>query len=97
MAHTSARNTKSKVQQGAVDRVMSELELANLGDGEVAYIKVLTSAQAHSLFPTITGLPKNINLFSLHGADGTPIALTDTIHAAVSHAMDDELAIASVH
>jgi hypothetical protein len=97
MAHTTARNTKSKVDQGAMERVMSEFELANLGDGEVAYIKVLTSAEARSMFPTITGLPKDINLFSLHGADGTPIALTDTIQAAVSHAMDDELAIASLH
>ena len=49
------------------------------------------------MFPMIEGLPRGINLFSLHGADGTPIALTDTIQAAVGHAMEDELAIASVH
>ena len=41
--------------------------------------------------------PKGINLFSLHAADGTPLALTDTRQAAVGHAIDDDLEIASVH
>ena len=53
--------------------------------------------EAREMFPAIEGLPNGINLFSLHAADGTPIALTDTRQAALSHAMEDELAIASVH
>ncbi len=96
MAHTSARSSKTKKARKGL-HIMTDFELANLGDGEVAYIKVLTSAEAKQMFPAIEGLPKNINLFSLHGADGTPIALTDTIQAAVGHAMEDELAIASLH
>lgn len=95
MAQISSRGSKSKVRSTL--QFMSDVELANLGDGEVAYIKVLTSAQAKKMFPQIEGLPRGMNLFSLHGADGTPIALTDTIQAAVGHAMEDELAIASVH
>lgn len=95
MAQISSRGSKSKVRPAL--QFMSDVELANLGDGEVAYIKVLTSAQAKKMFPMIEGLPRGINLFSLHGANGTPIALTDTIQAAVGHAMEDELAIASVH
>ena len=95
MAQISSRGSKTKA--GNTLQFMSDIELANLGDGEVAYIKVLTSAQAKKMFPAIEGLPRGINLFSLHGADGTPIALTDTIQAAVGHAMEDELAIASVH
>ena len=95
MAQTSTRSQKSKSR--IKSHVMSDLELANLGDGEIAYIKVLSSDRARELFPTVKGLPKGISLFSLHGADGTPIALTDTIHAAVGHAMEDELALASVH
>jgi hypothetical protein len=95
MAQISSRGSKTKARNAL--QFMSDVELANLGDGEVAYIKVLTSAQAKKMFPQIEGLPRGINLFSLHGADGTPIALTDTIQAAVGHAMEDELAIASVH
>ena len=35
------------------------------------------------MFPAIEGLPKGINLFALHAADGTPLALTDSHQAAV--------------
>ena len=76
---------------------MTELELARLGGGEVAYIKTLSSADARRMFPMIEGLPKGINLFSLHAADGTPIALTDTLQAAIGHAEEGDLAIAAVH
>lgn len=72
---------------------MSELEFAHLGGGEVAYIKILSCAQAQQLFPSVEGLPKGILLYSLHAADGTPIALTDTMQAAVGHAKEDELTI----
>jgi len=77
--------------------VMTENELATLGGGVVAYIKTLTSDEASRMFPAIEGLPQGINLFSLHAADGTPLALTDTRQAAIGHALDDDLQIASVH
>jgi hypothetical protein len=77
--------------------VMTEHELATLGGGVVAYIKTLTADEASRMFPAIEGLPTGINLFSLHAADGTPLALTDTRQAAIGHAIDDDLEIASVH
>jgi hypothetical protein len=76
---------------------MTEGELATLGGGVVAYIKTLTSDEASRMFPAVKGLPEGINLFSLHAADGTPLALTDTKQAAIGHAIDDDLQIASVH
>jgi hypothetical protein len=89
--------SKAKAAADLVAPVMSELELARLGGGEVAYIKVLTTDEARSMFPAIEGLPTGIKLFALHAADGTPIALTDSHQAALSHAMDGELTIAPVH
>ena len=77
--------------------IMSQLELSKLGDGHMAYIRTISSAQARRMFPTIEGLPRGIDLYALHGADGTPIALTDSHQAAVGHAMGDDLVIASVH
>jgi hypothetical protein len=77
--------------------LITEVELARLGDGQVAYIKTMTSAEARRLFPTIKGLPRGIDLYALHAADGTPIALTDSRQAAVGHALEGELEIASVH
>lgn len=76
---------------------ISEIDLARLGGGQVAYIKILSSDDAQRMFPAIEGLPPGVNLYALHAADGTPIALTDTRQAALSHAIDGELEVASVH
>ncbi len=88
---------KSRRRVSCMPPVMSEIELARLGGGEVAYIKTLSADEASEMFPMIEGLPKGINLFSLHAADGTPIALTDTLQAAIGHAEEGELSIAALH
>lgn len=76
---------------------MTPIDLAHLGDGEVAYIRVMTSDEAGKMFPAVAGIPKGIQLFALHGADGTPLALTDSKQAALSHASEDDLVVASLH
>jgi len=85
----------SKFSPAAV--AMSAKDLANLGGGKVAYIKVLTTDEAKVMFPAVEGIPAGIRLYALNAADGTPIALTDSHQAAVGHAMGDELEIASLH
>ena len=77
--------------------LMSMRELAKLGDGKVAYIKVMTYDEAQELFPTIEEMPTGADLFSLHAADGTPLLITDSKLSAVGHAIGDELEIAQVH
>ena len=77
--------------------VMSQFELAKLGGGHVAYLKILSADDAKRIFPAIEGLPAGVSLYALHAADGTPIALTDTRQAALSHAFEGELVVASVH
>ena len=77
--------------------IMSAKELARLGDGVVAYIRTMTSEEAKERFPSVDNLPRGLTLYALHAADGTPIALTDTRQAALSHAMGDDLEIATVH
>lgn len=88
--------TKATVDANAIP-LMSEIELAKLGGGQVAYIKTLSTDDAQRLFPMIEGLPSGMNLFSLHAADGTPMALTDSLQAAIGHAQEDDLAIAALH
>lgn len=97
MNKSTTKRSKQAAHEAALAPVMSELELARLGGGQVAYIKTLSSDEAKRMFPLVTELPSGINLYALHAADGTPIALTDTRQAALSHAMDGELEIASVH
>ncbi len=77
--------------------ILSGLDLAKLGDGKVAYIRMMSSDEAQRMFPTITGLPDGSNIFALHSADGTPLALTDSRQAAMGHAMGDRLVVASIH
>ena len=91
------RSRRKRVADAAMAPIMSQIELARLGGGRIAYIKELTSEEARQMFPAVEGLPSGIDLFALHAADGTPIALTDSRQAAVSHAMGDELQIASIH
>ncbi|MBS0241618.1 MAG: DUF1150 domain-containing protein, partial [Proteobacteria bacterium] len=95
MQKTTKRPTKRSRARGEASvselvrpSLITELELARLGDGQVAYIKAMTSAQARRMFPSIKGLPRGIDLYALHAADGTPIALTDSRQAAVGHAID---------
>jgi hypothetical protein len=97
MNENTTKRSKAAGLADHVAPVMSQIELAKLGGGHVAYIKTLSSDDAKRMFPAIEGLPPGINLYALHAADGTPIALTDTRQAALSHAMDGELEVASIH
>lgn len=77
--------------------VMSALDFARLGDGQVAYVKQIDSTQARSLFPALSGLPEGIDLYALVAADGTPLGLTDSRASAIASAVDINLEPVSVH
>jgi hypothetical protein len=77
--------------------LMTRSEFAQLGDGEVAYIKQLAPDAAERLFPALQTAPKGIDLFAVLGADGTPIALTDSRTAAIANAIENDLVPVSVH
>lgn len=76
---------------------MTENEFAALGDGELAYIKSVKAEDVKKMFPQLTGVPEGIDLFAVHAADGTPIALTDTLVAAIGNAKEHNLKPVSVH
>jgi hypothetical protein len=77
--------------------LMTRREFAQLGDGEVAYIKQLDPDAAERLFPALSDAPKGIDLYAVLGADGTPIALTDSRNAAIANAIENDLVPVSVH
>ena len=77
--------------------LMTRSEFAQLGDGEVAYIKQLDPDAAERLFPALQTAPQGIVLFAVLGADGTPIALTDSRTAAIANAIENDLVPVSVH
>lgn len=97
MEESSKSRTRRRSSKPMAAPMMSDVDLARLGDGVVAYIRTMSSEEAKERFPSIDNLPRGLTLYALHAADGTPIALTDTRQAAMSHAMGDDLEIATVH
>jgi hypothetical protein len=78
-------------------RILSVGEFAQLGDGELAYIKQLDHDVARKLFPALTGALEGIDLYAVLSADGTPLALTDSRSAAIANALENDLVPLSVH
>ena len=71
--------------------------LAQLGDGQLAYVKEIRSEDVAKQFPQAPDLQPGMTLFALHAADGTPIMLTDSREAAIANAWSQELEPVSVH
>lgn len=73
--------------------------LAQLGDGQIAYVKAIRSEDVPTLFPQaqVPKIQPGLKLFALHAADGTPIMITDSREAAVANAWSHELETVSVH
>ncbi|HUU24940.1 MAG TPA: DUF1150 domain-containing protein [Methyloceanibacter sp.] len=87
----------NRIENEETSPLMSLKELALLGDGEVAYIRQVDSDAAEMLFPALEDAPEGIDLFAVLGADGTPIALTDSRTAAIANAIENDLVPVSVH
>jgi hypothetical protein len=88
---------KEKEEDRQARSPMTRSEFAQLGDGEVAYIKQLDHDAAEKLFPALSDAPKGIDLYAVLGADGTPLALTDSRTAAIANAIENDLVPVSVH
>lgn len=93
----SSKKSKPKARAAQKKCVITQRELARLGEGQLAYIREMSPREARELFPDLKGLPRSGVLFGVCHADGTPMALTDSRQAAVGHAKEDELEILSVH
>jgi hypothetical protein len=90
-------NAFKKEAEHRTSEPISLSELAQLGDGQVAYIKQLDSDAAERLFPALSDAPEGIDLFAVLGADGTPLALTDSRSEAIANAIENDLVPVSVH
>ena len=89
--HDEKRNDTHKAA------IMSAIDFARLGGGEVAYVKQIDGEQARNLFPTLTGLPEGIDFYAVVGADGTPLGITDSRDSAIASVIESELEPVSVH
>jgi hypothetical protein len=54
------KRAKRKRGEAAVAPIISQIELARLGGGQIAYIKELKSDEARRIFPAVEGLPNGL-------------------------------------
>jgi hypothetical protein len=71
--------------------------LASMGDGQIAYVKVIRSEDVNMLFPQAPEIAPGIQLFALLSASGAPIMITDSRESALANAWSQELEPVSVH
>ncbi|MGD0635954.1 MAG: DUF1150 domain-containing protein [Beijerinckiaceae bacterium] len=83
--------------ENATPAVLTEEQLANLGEGQVAYVKPIRSEDLCSLFPGAPAVQPGLKLFALLGASGKPLIVTDSRDAALANAMENELHMVSLH
>ena len=79
-----------------VNRVETE-SFADLGDGDIAYIREVRSEDVREMFPDAPQMIGGMRLWALLSADGSPIMLADSRDAVVANAMEADLTTVSVH
>ena len=76
--------------------LLTQAELAKLGTGKVVYIRQMDHEEAGELYPN-TKLPRSTQVFAVHDAEGSTIALTDSRQAAIGYARQEEREVAQLH
>jgi len=71
--------------------------LAQLGGGQIAYMKPMTGQEVQNLFPDAPQLSPDHKLWALLSADGTPIMVADSREAVIANAHQNQLHMATVH
>ncbi|NEU12952.1 DUF1150 domain-containing protein [Methylobacterium sp. BTF04] len=72
-------------------------DLAALGEGQIAYVRPMSSDEIRRLFPQASDLTPGLDLFALLSASGSPILLADSRDAVVANAMANDLHTVSLH
>ena len=87
----------NSMKQEAQMPVLTEEQLAHLGEGLIAYVKPIRSEELGTMFPEIPTVQPGMQLFALLGASGKPLIVTDSRDAALANAMQNELHMVSLH
>lgn len=85
-------STQDTVVLGADTR-----SFATLGEGQIAYVKPMTSDEIRRLYPQAPELGADLELFALLSASGTPILITDSRETAIANAWAHDLRTVSLN
>ena len=75
----------------------SEINLASLGLGEVAYVRKVSLDDVERMTGQKVVADRRKPLYCLYMADGTPMSISDTREAALANAFEHDLSAISVH
>lgn len=70
----------------------SEISLANMGLGEVAYVREITAGEVENMIGQKVSRNPATPMFCLYLADGTPVSVSDSREAAIANAYEHDLA-----
>jgi hypothetical protein len=77
--------------------VLSQADLAHLGEGTVAYLREMESEDLKGKFPGLPDIQPGLKLWALFAADGRPILLSDERDRALAGALENHLVPVALH
>ncbi len=77
--------------------VLSQADLAHLGEGTVAYLRQMESDDLKGKFPGLPEIQSGLKLWALFAADGRPILLSDERDRAIAGAFENHLVPVALH
>ena len=79
------------MQDSVQKNVLSELEFARLGAGQVAYMRKVKTEDLAQNFPALPPMTPGVELWALFAANGDPLALSDQRDTILVGAQEQEL------
>ena len=70
---------------------ITDLELAHLGEGSIAYVRKITSDDLKARFPGLPHIDSGLSLWAVFGANGQPMMVADEQAIAISAAVNRDL------
>ncbi|WP_336056115.1 DUF1150 family protein [Nitratireductor sp. CH_MIT9313-5] len=80
--------------------VVTEQQLAHLGEGAVAYMRQMDVTELQGAFPAVSemmDIKPGTKLWAVFGANGDPILLADARAAALAGVLQNDLQPVSLH
>jgi hypothetical protein len=93
-------NAKTTFDNGeTMDFETMDLDTMSFEGSRLAYIRAIDASEARALGAVSSDiiLPEGIQLYAIHTADGSPVAIMDTWAAAYGTAVQNNLTPLSVH
>jgi hypothetical protein len=93
----TARAQEAAMTNSDTRLVVTQADLAHLGEGTVAYLREMGSEELKGKFPGLPDMQPGLRLCALFAADGRPILLSDARDRALAGAMENDLVPVALH